>query len=274
MAVMQAQKFAEKAKDIAENYRTLYVLGCFGAPLNDKNKARYTNNNDYNKLPEQKALIMKAKPDTFGFDCVCLIKAILWGWNGDLTKNYGGAVYQSNGVPDIGANAMFERCKDKSSDFKKIEVGEVVWMSGHIGIYIGNGLCVEATPAWRDRVQVASVVNIGHKAGYNGRTWKQHGKLPYIEYPAKQTTVPAVKVDTATAREPELSGSYMVTAKNGVNLRVGPSMAKASIAVLPQGSYVINTGGYKRDRDEVLWLYVKAPNNQVGYCMAGYLKKV
>ena len=69
-------EFANMARNIATNYKTLYVLGCFGAPLNNSNKKRYTNNYDYNRRSVRKEKIMNASSDTFGFDCVCLIKGI------------------------------------------------------------------------------------------------------------------------------------------------------------------------------------------------------
>ena len=59
-------------------------------------------------------------------------------------------------------------------------------MPGHIGVYIGDGLAVEATPAWKDGVQITAVYNIGKKSGYNGRSWTKHGKLPYIAYEAEK----------------------------------------------------------------------------------------
>lgn len=31
--IMTAAELAAKARDVAENYKTLYVRGCFGAPL-------------------------------------------------------------------------------------------------------------------------------------------------------------------------------------------------------------------------------------------------
>ena len=59
-----------------------------------------------------------------------------------------------------------------------MEVGEVVWTTGHIGIYIGDGLAVECTPKWKNCVQITAVANIGSKSGYNARTWKKHGHMP------------------------------------------------------------------------------------------------
>lgn len=186
MAVMTNIEFVEKAKKIANEYKTLYVMGCFGAPMNARNKTRYCNNNAYNRQPARTKMIKNATADTFGFDCVCLIKALLWGWCGDKNKTYGGATYCSNGVPDIGADTMIKVCSDVSSNFNDIVAGEVVWLQGHIGIYIGDGLAVECTPAWQNRVQITAVSNIGKKVGYNHRKWTKHGKLPYIDY--KNTT--------------------------------------------------------------------------------------
>ena len=178
--ITTAAQLAARATDVAKNYKTLYVMGCFGAPMNAANKTRYCNNHSYNKDATRTAMIKAASADTFGFDCVCLIKGLLWGWNGDKSKTYGGAGYAVNGVPDIGADTMITKCKDISTDFSKIEVGEAVWMPGHIGIYIGGGLAVECTPKWKNCVQITAC-NCS-KNGYNRRNWTKHGKLPYVSY--------------------------------------------------------------------------------------------
>ena len=173
---------AQACRSVAENYKTLYVMGCFGAPMNAANKERYCQNHPYNRQTEQTVKIKGATASTFGFDCVCLIKGLLWGWDGDTSRTYGGAGYAVNGVPDIDADQMLKVCDGISTDFSTIQVGEVVWMPGHIGVYIGDGLAVESTPIWKDGVQITAVHNIGKKPGYNGRTWTKHGRLPYITY--------------------------------------------------------------------------------------------
>ena len=185
MAVMKASEFVAKLKDVAQNYKTLYVMGCFGAPLTGGNVSRYCNNHAYNKQAARTKMIKAAanqNPPVFGFDCVCLIKGILWGWRGDASKTYGGASYAVNGVPDIGADTMITKCKGVSTNFSNVEVGEALWCSGHIGVYIGGGLAVECSPAFENDVQITAVKNMGTKSGYNARTWTKHGKLPYIEY--------------------------------------------------------------------------------------------
>ena len=182
MGVMTNIELANKVKDIANNYKTLYVYGCFGAPMNATNKNRYSHNYAYNEQSSRINKIRNASADTFGFDCVNLIKGVLWGWNGNVNATYGGARYASNGVPDTNANGMMNYCTGVSRDFSNIQVGEAVHMDGHIGIYIGDGLAVECTPIWKDGVQITAVGNIGRKSGYNTRTWTDHGKLKFVDY--------------------------------------------------------------------------------------------
>lgn len=187
--VIKASVFAQKLKNIAANYKTLYVMGCFGAPMSAANKKRYCDNHDYNRQASRQRMINAASEDTFGFDCVCLLKGVMWGWSGDKNAAYGGAKYASNGVPDIGADSMINVCSGISTDFSNIQVGEAVWVKGHIGLYVGDGLAVECTPAWKNKVQITAVGNIGTKSGYNTRKWTKHGKLPYVEYDVKADTV-------------------------------------------------------------------------------------
>lgn len=190
MSIKTGKELATAAEAVARKHKTLYVMGCFGAPMTSRSKDRYTGNHSFNRQTERTVRIKSATEDTFGFDCVCFIKGLLWGWNGDKAKTYGGASYCSNGVPDINADQMIRACKEVSTDFSRIAIGEAVWMEGHIGIYIGNGLAVESTPRWADGVQVTAVHNIGTKSGYNGRKWTKHGKLPYVTYTQEAETKP------------------------------------------------------------------------------------
>lgn len=175
--MMKLNEFIEKLK-MAESCKTLYIKGCFGAPMNDKNKKRYA------ARPENITRIKNinaATPDTFGFDCVCLIKGILWGWDGSVDLVYGGAKYKSNGVPDVGADGIVKYLKNVSTDFSTIQVGECVWTTGHVGVYVGNGRCIECTPKWTNDVQYSNLGNNGFTTGHC-RFWKKHGFLPWVDY--------------------------------------------------------------------------------------------
>lgn len=190
--IKTGKDLATACLNVAENYKTLYVMGCFGAPLTASNKVRYIQENSYNQKAAQKQKINAATADTFGFDCVCLIKGLLWGWSGDANKTYGGASYCSNNVPDIGADQIINVCSDVSTDFSRIAVGELLWMKGHVGIYIGDGKAVECTPSWKGCVQVTTVKNIKFGTGHN---WTKHGKLPYVTY--EESASPAVSTEKA-----------------------------------------------------------------------------
>ena len=180
--IKTAKQLVAACLDVVNNYKTLYVMGCFGAPMTQSNKTRYINGYSFNAKAERKAKIQAASADTFGFDCVCFIKALFWGWKGDPSQVYGGAQYKSNGVPDMGADAMLKACTEVSTDFSTIVPGELVWQPGHVGIYVGDGLAAEATYEPEEGVQLQCVLPMGVKPGMPATGWQKHGKLPWISY--------------------------------------------------------------------------------------------
>lgn len=188
--MMTSAEFVSKLIKIATECRTLYVSGGWGQIATASNKTKAINQYSYNRGIANK--IRNAASDTYFFDCVCLLKSVLWGFNFQKNHPTGGAVYASNGVPDVGEGTMINMCKNVSTDFSKIKIGSAVWMPGHIGAYIGNGLAVECTPAWNDQVQITAVANIGSKQGYNSRRWTRHGELPWVIYSANAPEAPAV----------------------------------------------------------------------------------
>lgn len=176
---MKASNFVSKLYSIAITKKTVYAWGMFGSPITKaivSSKAKqypawYTDSK------VNSVFIPLYGKDAWGFDCIGLIKGVLWGWNGDNNKTYGGAIYASNGVPDISADATIRECRMVSTDFSSISIGEFLWMSGHCGVYIGDGLVVESSPKWKNGVQITSL---------NARNWLKHGKLPWVEYSVKE----------------------------------------------------------------------------------------
>ena len=249
---MTAKELVAKAIDVAKNHNTVYMWGVFGAPVTENviagKAAQYP---DWYTAAKQTAFRKLIGKGYFGFDCVCLIKALLWGWTGDSSKSYGGATYASNGVPDIGADAMIGKCSGVSTTgWDSMEIGEALWCSGHIGLYIGDGLAVECTPAWQNKVQITAVKNIGTKDGYNARKWTKHGKLPYVTYDGVAETT-TTQTSAATAYQVgdivEFTGTKHYASANATT---GPACkpGKAKVTAISKGAkhpyhLVRQTGG-------------------------------
>lgn len=180
--IMTGFQLAARAKRIAGE-PSLYVMGAFGAPSSSVSRSRYTgpNANEYNRRPERTRMILQSANGTWFFDCVGLIKGILWGFDFNLGATYGGAIYQAHGVPDVSADTMITKCSGVSTNFANLPVGAMLYSPGHCGIYIGNGQAVECTPAWDNRVQITNLHNMGNNA-YPCRTWMKWGRLPWVDY--------------------------------------------------------------------------------------------
>lgn len=101
-------------------------------------------------------------------DCVGLIKGYGWLDPKSLSIRYG-----TNGMPDIGADAMFKSATRKGGmDSMPDTPGLAVWKSGHIGVYIGNGEVIEAMGT-----------NYGVvKTKLSERSWSAWLEIPYINY--------------------------------------------------------------------------------------------
>ena len=193
---MQASSFVSKLVNIANNQKTVYAWGMFGAPvtrLNVHHKAKqYPSWYTEKKISTVFAPLYGSNPPAWGFDCIGLIKGVLWGWNGEEGKTYGGAIYGSNGVPDISADATIRKCLNVGTDFNSIAIGEFLWMKGHCGIYIGNGQVVESSPKWKNGVQITKL---------SDRNWLKHGKLPYILYNNEREVSDVVSIELSVLRK-------------------------------------------------------------------------
>ena len=104
-------------------------------------------------------------------DCVGLIKGYLWGDDPEDTA----PVY--NAAQDKSANAMYTACKTKGEMAVMPDVpGILVFLPGHVGVYIGDGEVIEA------RSRRYGV----YKTKLTDRTWKTWGYCPYVTYETEQ----------------------------------------------------------------------------------------
>jgi hypothetical protein len=101
-------------------------------------------------------------------DCVGLIKGYGWLDPDTLEIEYG-----TNGMPDVGADGMYNSAAVSGSMNTMPDVpGIAVWKSGHIGIYIGNGKVIEAMGTKYGVV----------KTNLADRSWSAWLEIPYINY--------------------------------------------------------------------------------------------
>lgn len=101
-------------------------------------------------------------------DCVGLIKG--YGWFNAETQ---AIEYCTNGMPDIGADAMYNSATEKGTIDTIPEIpGLAVWHEGHIGIYIGNGKVIQAANTKAGVI----LTDLGSTA------WTHWLKVSYINY--------------------------------------------------------------------------------------------
>ncbi len=165
-----------KALEKACTCKTYYIKGGFGQRLTEDRKKKLISQYKYNKDREKK--IMALDQYTFAFDCCGLVKGCIWNFTGDVTKIYGGASYESNGLKDVNEKGLFNLCANISDDMTNIIPGEFLYMPGHCGVYLGSGKVAESTPSGACGAQITS---------FNRVKWKAHAMLPSINYEEKET---------------------------------------------------------------------------------------
>lgn len=144
-----------------------YVWGTYGNVLTESlfehKKKQYPNGvGNYADFIEENWLGRRTT------DCVGLIKS--YGWLDPDTLKIG---YAENGMPDYGANQMhLAATVHGTMDTMPDVPGLVVWKNEHVGVYVGNGMVVEA---------------MGTKYGVvmtelNGRGWEEWCEIKYINY--------------------------------------------------------------------------------------------
>lgn len=140
-----------------------YWFGTFGQIATDK---LY----EYNKGRLPSYYTAADFPRQYGqrvHDCAGLIKGYLWSETPESAPQY------AKDYPDISADQMRAQCTETGDISTLPETpGVLIFYSGHVGVYIGNGQAIEA------RGHAYGVVQTSVKA----RSWRWWGKLKYLDY--------------------------------------------------------------------------------------------
>ncbi len=143
-----------------------YVKSTFGRVMNDAYFMRI--HEQYPEIFEYEEFI---RENWFGkrtADCIGLIKGYCW-----YEPDTGTFSYKSHGCPDVNQDMLFNAATEKGTIDTMPDIpGLAVWQPGHIGVYIGNGMVIEAKGTLYGVVR--STLSLG--------SWTHWCKIPYIEY--------------------------------------------------------------------------------------------
>ena len=153
---------------------TIYVLGTCGWDFTSALLEQKCNQLAWNQ--QNRAFLEKyVDQGKKAFDCCGLIKAYLWdeGYDGKTDEN---------------EQMMYDRANEKGLISTIPEIpGVLVFMDGHVGVYVGNGMVVESTPSnvsgWG--VQIHPLV---------GRGWTKWAKYKHIKYEEEKMADQIVEV--------------------------------------------------------------------------------
>ena len=180
-----------------------YWYGCFGQistkALYNSKKNQYPKQYQWECKNNQSGTTPAKQLGVRVFDCIGLIKAYLWTDSLDGSPKY-------KASQDVSANGMRDKCVKKGTIGSMPDVaGILVFMDGHIGVYIGNGKVVEAK---------------GHKYGVvetnlKGRGWTHWGYCPWITYETKPTTTTPTPAPSTTKKTVDEIAKEVIEGKWG-----------------------------------------------------------
>ena len=205
MSIMTAADLIAKAQEI-EKTDTVYMWGTYGRKVTEALIAAKAKQYP-RQYSEHYQSMLRGKIGHYSWDCIGLIKGIIWGWDGKKNVPYA----PKDSMPDIGSNGLMRAIGNLSTDWKKVKVGAAVFLPGHVGIYVGDGHVIEATPSFNNGVQITAVAELAPNSKYPKRKWTQgHGLIPWVDYKTAAKPIPAP--------EPKPEGDYyMHTVKKGDN---------------------------------------------------------
>lgn len=168
--LFSAAALCDYARDFAGNpywYGTC-VYECTQSLLTRKAR-QYPSHYGSSRTSRYKSDISKGK---ICADCVGFLKGAGWTMLGTLTNKYG-----RGGVPDKSADGMFSWAKSQGAEWGAIKTiperpGVAVRSSGHVGMYLGNGIVFEE----RGFAYGAVLTKL------NARPWTHWYELPWVDY--------------------------------------------------------------------------------------------
>lgn len=172
-------------------------------------------------------------------DCVGLIKGYLWSENSEAKPIY-------NSSQDVSANGMLLKCKERGRIYSLPEIaGTLVFMPGHVGVYIGGGKVIEARGFNYGVVETK----------LSARPWETWGKCPWVKYPARSRYFEKCQKNEASivdalksiGENSSYSARKAIADANGIENYAGTanqnikllSLLKQGILIKPERAYAV-----------------------------------
>ncbi len=164
-------------------------------------------------------------------DCVGLIKGYLWSESPESNPVY-------NSAQDVSANGILLKCRERGRIYSIPEIpGILVFMPGHVGVYIGGGKVIEARGFHYGVVET----------DIDKRPWQNWGKCPWIKYPIASRYFERCKKDETSivdalkslGENSSYSSRKVIAAANGIEGYMGTAMQNMRmLSLLKQGQLV------------------------------------
>lgn len=175
---MTNKELVKRAIQAATQFNTMYLSRTSGQPVTEEIKNDHRFEYHHGK---KRTKLEAADETTFAFGNSGFLEAMLEGWNPGSRKAKTKAKDLPDKLHEFNAEIYRDACVRISDEFDYIEPGEILWMKGCIGIYVGDGKCVLSTESIGDGVQIAGVAGMTDEDIPLIR-WQQHGRLPWITY--------------------------------------------------------------------------------------------
>lgn len=147
----------------------------------------------------------------WSFDCLGFVHCMVNGFCGNKEQLGGGAVMDEFVTNATEAQTLYNYCYDQSYNFTKLTAGELLYMDGHVGLYIGEcepfndgrifnvAECCYSSFGGGGMLTYVSPTGTryNHKGGATAGAWSAHAKFYRVDYKEEEVT-PIIEVDPAT----------------------------------------------------------------------------
>lgn len=140
----------------------------------------------------------------WSFDCLGFVHCMVNGFVGNKAELGGGAVMDEFVTHSDELTTLSRYCYDVSGDFRNLTPGELLYMDGHVGLYVGNiepfgdgrifNVAECCYSSWGGGGLLSYVgpsgERVNHKGGSQAGYWTRHGKFYRVDYDEAAPVVP------------------------------------------------------------------------------------